>query len=120
MNGSTVVIVPPSGDMKAYIDSLELLRDYPLRSMAPGHGAVIEDPMGAVDWLIDHRLGRERKVVAGLEALGRADVDQLTPVVYDDVDPSIHHMARLSLTAHLIKLEREGRARREEEYWALD
>nr|MDJ0879956.1 MBL fold metallo-hydrolase [Halieaceae bacterium] len=120
MNGSTVVIVPPSGDMKLYIESLELLRDYPLQTMAPGHGAVIEDPEDAVTWLIGHRLKREKKVVAGLQELGTADLDALVKVVYDDVDESIHHMAKLSLTAHLIKLEQEHQAGRNvSDEWTL-
>jgi glyoxylase-like metal-dependent hydrolase (beta-lactamase superfamily II) len=120
MSGSTVVIVPPSGDMKAYIDSLILLRDYPIKSMGPAHGKVIDDPDAVVDWLINHRLQREQKVVDGLGQLGEASLDELVVVVYDDVDPGIHHMAKLSLTAHLIKLEQEGRARRnEQEAWNL-
>jgi glyoxylase-like metal-dependent hydrolase (beta-lactamase superfamily II) len=36
MNGSTVVIIPPGGDMQAYIGSLRLLLDYPLQRIAPG------------------------------------------------------------------------------------
>jgi len=120
MEGSTVVIVPPSGDMKAYIDSLKLLLDYPLQTMAPGHGGVITDPAAAVNWLVEHRLKRERKVVDGLRSLGRANLDELVVVVYDDVDPGIHHMAKLSLTAHLIKLEQDGRARCEDStHWSL-
>ena len=120
MEGSTVVIVPPSGDMRAYIDSLKLLLDYPLQTMAPGHGGVITDPTAAVNWLVEHRLKRERKVVDGLRSLGRANLDELVVVVYDDVDPGIHHMAKLSLTAHLIKLEQEGSARCEESaHWSL-
>ncbi len=120
MSGSTVVIVPPSGDMKAYIDSLRLLLDYPINSMAPGHGAVIDDPEAAVDWLIKHRLQREQKVVDGLQQLGTCSLDALVVQVYDDVDPGIHHMAKLSLTAHLIKLQREGRADQDEhEAWSL-
>jgi glyoxylase-like metal-dependent hydrolase (beta-lactamase superfamily II) len=120
MSGSTVVIVPPSGDMKLYIESLELLRDYPLSCMAPGHGALIEDPEATVDWLIGHRLKRESKVVGGLEKLGSADLEALVKVVYDDVDPDIHHMAKLSLTAHLIKLEQEHRAGRNvRDEWTL-
>ena len=120
MNGSTVVIVPPSGDMRAYIDSLKLLRDYPLQSMAPGHGDVITDPGAEVDWLIEHRLKREQKVVDCLQQLATGSLDELVLVVYDDVDPGIHHMARLSLTAHLIKLQQEGRAGVDEsERWSL-
>jgi glyoxylase-like metal-dependent hydrolase (beta-lactamase superfamily II) len=111
MNGSTVVIIPPSGDMKAYIDSLKLLLRYPLQFIAPGHGEVMEDSRAVVEWLVDHRLKRESKVIRGLQQLGRAPVDQLVKVVYDDVDTSLHKMAKLSLAAHLIKLRQEERAR---------
>ncbi|MEM1155932.1 MAG: MBL fold metallo-hydrolase [Pseudomonadota bacterium] len=108
MNGSTVVIVPPGGDMKAYIDSLKLLLNYPLTYIAPGHGDVMENPTAIVEWLVNHRLQREAKVVKGLKQLGRTAVDQLVKVVYDDVDTSLHKMAMLSLSAHLIKLEQES------------
>lgn len=120
MQGSTVVIVPPSGDMKAYIDSLRLLHSYPLQSMAPGHGVVIADPEEAVNWLVAHRLKRESKVVEGLRSLALANLDELVLVVYDDVDPGIHHMAKLSLTAHLIKLQQEGTAQQDaQQRWSL-
>ncbi len=119
MQGSTVVIVPPSGDMKLYIESLQRLLEYPVQSLAPGHGAVIEDPKGAVDWLVNHRMQREQKVLDGLTRLGECDLDALVKVVYDDVDQERHSMAKLSMTAHLIKLAAEGRARqREGERWA--
>lgn len=115
MNGSTVVIVPPSGDMKAYIDSLQLLLQYPLKYIAPGHGEVMEDSAAIVEWLVAHRLKREAKVVDGMRTLGEATVDELVTVVYDDVDVSLHEMAKLSLLAHLIKLEQEASASREGE-----
>jgi glyoxylase-like metal-dependent hydrolase (beta-lactamase superfamily II) len=110
MNGSTVVIIPPSGDMKAYIDSLQLLLDYPLQFIAPGHGDVMPQPTAVVDWLIKHRLMREQKVIDGLRQTGRAPLDTLVKVVYADVDTSLHKMAVLSLHAHLIKLQHEQRA----------
>lgn len=110
MNGSTVVIIPPGGDMKAYIESLQLLTEYPLKSIGPGHGEVIEDSLEAIEWLINHRLKRERKVVEKLTGLGRCALDDLVVQVYDDVDVSLHGMAKLSLTAHLIKLRQEDRA----------
>jgi glyoxylase-like metal-dependent hydrolase (beta-lactamase superfamily II) len=120
MQGSTVVIIPPSGNMKAYIESLQLLLDYPVRSLAPGHGAVIEDPEQAVSWLVDHRLKREQKVLDGLGQLGECDLDALVKVVYDDVDTSLHTMAKLSMSAHLIKLAAEGRAQQlQEDRWVL-
>ncbi len=110
MNGSTVVIVPPSGDMKAYIESLQLLLRYPLRLIAPGHGEVMEDSRAVVEWLVNHRLKREQKVIDGLRKTGRTSVDDLVVVVYDDVDKGLHKMAKLSLSAHLIKLRQENRA----------
>ena len=111
MNGSTVVIIPPSGNMKAYIESLQRLLDYPLQFIAPGHGDVMPEPKATVDWLVNHRLMREQKVIDGLRTTGRAPLDELVKVVYDDVDTSLHKMAQLSLSAHLIKLREENRAR---------
>ena len=121
MNGSTVVIVPPSGDMKAYIESLQLLLRYPLKFIAPGHGEVMEDSHAVVSWLVNHRLQREAKVIRGLQQLGRCSVDGLVEVVYDDVDTSLHKMAKLSLAAHLIKLRQENRALQhpQDESWEL-
>ena len=110
MNGSTVVIVPPSGDMKAYIESLQLLLRYQLKFIAPGHGELMEDSRAVVEWLVNHRLKREAKVIAGLQHSGRIPLDALVKVVYDDVDTALHKMAKLSLSAHLIKLQRENRA----------
>ncbi|MCB1841819.1 MAG: MBL fold metallo-hydrolase [Halioglobus sp.] len=121
MNGSTVVIIPPSGDMKAYIESLQRLLEYPLKFIAPGHGELMDNPSATVEWLVAHRLRRESKVVAGLHQLGRASVDQLVKVVYDDVDTSLHKMAMLSLSAHLIKLVQEKRAlhHAEDDAWEM-
>ena len=121
MNGSTVVIVPPSGDMKAYIESLQLLLRYPLKFIAPGHGEVLEDSRAVVAWLVNHRLQREAKVIRGLQQLGRSSVDELVVVVYDDVETSLHKMAKLSLAAHLIKLRQENRALQhpDDERWEL-
>jgi hypothetical protein len=49
-------------------------------------------------------------VVDSLRKIGRTPVDKLVKVVYDDVDTSLHKMAKLSLSAHLIKLQQEARA----------
>jgi len=121
MQGSTVVIIPPGGDMAAYIRSLRLLLEYPVQVIAPGHGALIEDSRREVDRLVRHRLLREAKVAGALGRLGESDPATLVKVVYDDVDPALHRWARLSMAAHLIKLEQEQRAARAEdpERWRL-
>lgn len=117
MNGSTVVIIPPSGDMAAYMRSLSLLLDYPVRQLAPGHGDLMADPQGVIGGLLAHRRAREAKVLGALQALGPADLDALVAAVYDDVPAAIHPIARLSLQAHLIKLEGEGIAGRDGAAW---
>ena len=112
MQGSTVVIAPPDGDMAAYLESLRRLPAlHPVvRAIAPGHGAVLPDPAAEVERLLAHRLGREAKVMGALAAAGHASVDELVPVVYDDVHEALHRVARLSLWAHLRKLAAEGAA----------
>ncbi|MEX2480275.1 MAG: MBL fold metallo-hydrolase [Gammaproteobacteria bacterium] len=110
MAGSTVVIVPPAGNMRDYIASLERMLDYAIDYVAPGHGDLINEPHAEIRRLIDHRLARERKIVETLSGVGKANIRELTPPVYDDVDPALHEWAALSLHAHLLKLEAEARA----------
>jgi glyoxylase-like metal-dependent hydrolase (beta-lactamase superfamily II) len=110
MQGATVVIIPPEGSMRDYLASLRRLQHMPVTSLAPGHGSVIPDAQAEISRVIAHRLGREAKVVAALSARSRATIDELVPVVYDDVPVSLHGWARHSLLAHAIKLVEEGRA----------
>jgi glyoxylase-like metal-dependent hydrolase (beta-lactamase superfamily II) len=112
MQGSTVVIAPPDGDMAGYLASLRLLHDLtpPMRAIAPGHGSVIEDPGAVVDDIVAHRLERQAKVADALATAGTGSVDDLLPVVYADVHEALHPVARFSLWAHLRKLGDEGRA----------
>lgn len=119
MNGSTVVIDPPDGNMKHYLESLARLKTLNLAAIAPGHGAVIDNPDEVVDWLINHRLEREAKVLAKLQAHPRLSLKNLTPFVYDDVDERLHPLAQRSLLAHLLKLETEKRAAQDDDRWAL-
>ena len=118
MNGSTVVIVPPGGSMQAYIASLRKLLDYDVTAVAPGHGEVIPDCRGEVEKLVRHRLMREHKVMSGLRKTGPATLDALVIVVYDDVDPALHEWAKMSMLAHLIKLQSEGSASVQHDVWA--
>jgi glyoxylase-like metal-dependent hydrolase (beta-lactamase superfamily II) len=114
MQGSTVVIGPPDGDMKVYLQSLARLQREPVTRIAPGHGTLIEDAQSEVARLIAHRLQREAKVVERVRRAGRATIDVLVASVYDDVDPRLHPVAKGSLLAHLLKLEADGRAARDD------
>jgi glyoxylase-like metal-dependent hydrolase (beta-lactamase superfamily II) len=117
IQGSTVVIDPPDGDMAAYLDSLESLLREPLDQLAPGHGTLIPQPHSAIQSLIQHRLRREAKVLASLPRQHAADLPTLVLRVYADVSSRLHPIAERSLLAHLLKLEAEGRARRSAEGW---
>ena len=117
LDGVTPVILPPDGDMAAYLESLERLRLYRPKAIAPGHGRVLSDPSRVIDGVIAHRARREAKVLKVLGTLGRARLDELLPKVYDDVRPELLPIARLSLEAHLIKLVREGRSGRDGDAW---
>jgi hypothetical protein len=66
-----------------------------------------------------HRLAREAKVLLSLAKLEQADLNTLTPVVYDDVSADRHPWARLTLEAHLIKLLREARVTELDGVWRV-
>ncbi len=119
MQGSTVVISPPDGDMTVYLESLERLLSLDLAALAPGHGHVIGKPHDEVRRLLAHRMKREQKVVAAFGHKNPATLDELLPFVYDDVPQRIHAVARRSLHAHLIKLAREGRVSEGNGSWRL-
>jgi glyoxylase-like metal-dependent hydrolase (beta-lactamase superfamily II) len=119
MQGSTVVISPPDGNMLAYFASLEKLLHLDIVALAPGHGRVIETPHEEVRRLVAHRLKREQKVVDALARSNDATLDELVPLAYDDVSPKLHPVARRSLHAHLLKLAAEGRANEVAERWTL-
>lgn len=113
MDGSTVVIAPPDGDMSVYLASLSRVAQLEpaIDVIAPGHGGLIEDPGAAIAAYVAHRLAREERVANVLAAARSATLDQLVPVVYDDVDEERHPIARRSLWAHLRKLTDDGRVR---------
>jgi len=119
MQGSTVVISPPDGDMQAYLQSLERLLALDIAALAPGHGHIIETPHDEARRLIAHRLKREQKVLDAFSKKNPATVEELVPIVYDDVPPRLHPVARRSLHAHLIKLGREGRVAETDGLWEV-
>ncbi|MCX7136036.1 MAG: MBL fold metallo-hydrolase [Proteobacteria bacterium] len=119
MQGSTVVISPPDGDMVAYLKSLESLLDLDIARVAPGHGHPIETPHAEAKRLIEHRLKREQKVIDAFSVSNPATLDELLPIVYADTPPRLHQVARRSLHAHLLKLAHDGRVERQGERWKL-
>jgi glyoxylase-like metal-dependent hydrolase (beta-lactamase superfamily II) len=114
MQGSTVIINPPDGDMRAYLASLERLLQEDVAIFAPGHGYLIGEPHRELRRLVQHRLKREGKVRDAIGRLGAPTLEEMLPLVYDDVPPRVHGAAARSLTAHLQKLLADGELRVQE------
>ena len=119
VQGSTVVI-PAShgGSLTAYLQSLRrMLQLNPGRAL-PAHGPVIEDPAALIEHYFAHRAQREAQVL-DLLAAGTSTVAALTAEIYPSISDDLRSMARESVLAHLMKLELEGRAIRDDDQWML-
>ena len=117
--GSTM-ITHPDGDMTAYLASLDRLIDLQPAILFPGHWDPVTDPMPKLREYREHRLERERQVVAALQS-GPADATELTRLVYaaEVSGEQLMKAAEMTLKAHLGKLEREGRVSREGTRYSL-
>jgi glyoxylase-like metal-dependent hydrolase (beta-lactamase superfamily II) len=104
----SVFISPDPGALAGYLAGLERLRGHGLEALAPGHGPPVYDVEGKLAQYIDHRLDRERRLIAALESGGRT-VDELLDEVWDDAPLVLRPAAAVTLAAHLDKLEEEGR-----------
>jgi glyoxylase-like metal-dependent hydrolase (beta-lactamase superfamily II) len=111
LGGSTTVIPPDDGDLADYLASLRRVLAMPVERLYPAHGPVLEPARPVIERYIAHRLERDGHILAALGA-GAETVAQVVERVYRDVAPALHPVARLSVTSHLVKLEREGRVRR--------
>jgi ribonuclease/clavin/mitogillin len=107
----TILIEPRDGDMQTYLLQLDRLASLSAHVALPAHGDPIDAPTALFRHYIAHRLARETKVLAAVEAGSESgsSIETLVPVAYADTSPMLWPIAALSLEAHLIKLQREGR-----------
>jgi glyoxylase-like metal-dependent hydrolase (beta-lactamase superfamily II) len=108
LGAGSVVLSPAAGALAAYLAALRRLRAMPLEVLCPGHGPPVRDPGAKLDEYVEHRLDRERRLVAALER-GLREEDDLLDAAWDDVPAVLRPAAALSLRAHLHKLHEEGR-----------
>ena len=110
----TVVIIPPEGSVKAYLQSLRRLLTMDVALMLPAHGPFITAPQAKLQEYIDHRLMREQQILATLQA-GLERIPAMVQQIYIGLDPQLFDFAEESVRAHLLKLEEEGRVAQREE-----
>jgi recombination protein RecT len=114
LNGSTTIINPPDGDMTAYLDSLDKLsRDcdaHEIDFILPAHGHVLGQAAQAIALLKAHRIKREAKVAAAMQARPGGTLQDWVALAYDDTHPRLWPIALRSLQAHVDRIEALRRA----------
>jgi recombination protein RecT len=114
LNGSTTVVDPPDGDMTAYLESLDNLlaacRQHGIEFILPAHGYVLGFAAEAIAHLKAHRLQREAKVVAAMQARPDGTLESWVELAYDDVPQRMWPVAQRSLLAHVQRIEALGLA----------
>jgi endoribonuclease LACTB2 len=106
---SSVVITPPDGDIREYLDSLRRLRTFPARLLLPAHGSVSARPHFVLDECVSHRHKREEQLVQALTA-GPRNVPDLAQEMYRGAPAEVMPYAEKQVLAGLLKLASEGRA----------
>jgi glyoxylase-like metal-dependent hydrolase (beta-lactamase superfamily II) len=108
MGWASSLVSPPDGDLTDFMASCARLRARPWDRFHPGHGAPVSDPAGRLDWLIEHRLGREAAILAEL-ADAPATAQDLARRIYTDIPAAVLPAAERNVFAHLVDLQ--GRSR---------
>lgn len=108
MAWSTTIVAPPSGSMRAYMESLAKLRAREDAIYWPGHGGPVRDPARFVRALQHHRRQREHSILARLAA-GDTRIGAIVAATYEGLDPRLVRAAGVSVLAHLEDLVARGR-----------
>ena len=115
---SSILIDPPEGHMRTYLDNLERLRNHGIRTLYPAHGPANRDGVALIDKFLEHRHEREQAIIKALEETSQG-LDDLLPKIYNDVPASAYPVASRSLLAGLIKLEEDRISCQDEAGWKL-
>ncbi|HEU4696881.1 MAG TPA: MBL fold metallo-hydrolase [Sphingomicrobium sp.] len=119
MGWSTTVVVPPDGDMAAYMASLDKLRQREDRVYYPAHGPPVTNPQQYVRHLMGHRMQREKQILKLVGEKPRP-IPEIVANAYPGLDPRLVIAAGGSVLAHLVDLERRGLVERQGELWTAD
>jgi glyoxylase-like metal-dependent hydrolase (beta-lactamase superfamily II) len=103
----SVFVAPDPGALSGYLRALERLAGLDLALICPGHGPLVLDAQAKLAEYREHRLDRERRLLAALGS-GRRSAEGLLDAAWSDVPAALRPAAAVTLAAHLDKLEEEG------------
>jgi glyoxylase-like metal-dependent hydrolase (beta-lactamase superfamily II)/8-oxo-dGTP pyrophosphatase MutT (NUDIX family) len=107
INSGSVVIAPPEGDMKTYLETLERMKNLPnLRFLCGSHGAAVPNAKGKIEEYIAHRLEREKQILEALQN-GAKTAREIVEQVYVGLKPELFKLAEKSVEAHLEKIKND-------------
>jgi ribonuclease/clavin/mitogillin len=107
INSSSVVIAPPDGNLKDYLQTLERLKNLPnLKFLCGSHGSAIFDAKSKIESYIAHRFERENQILAALQN-GAKTASEIVETVYVDLKPELVRLAEKTVAAHLEKIREE-------------
>jgi glyoxylase-like metal-dependent hydrolase (beta-lactamase superfamily II) len=118
MGWSTTVVVPPDGDMAAYMASLDKLRRREDRIYYPAHGPAVTNPQRYVRHLVGHRMQREKQILDLVRERPRP-IPEIVANAYPGLDPRLVTAAGGSVLAHLVDLERRGLVEHRGDAWTI-
>jgi glyoxylase-like metal-dependent hydrolase (beta-lactamase superfamily II)/8-oxo-dGTP pyrophosphatase MutT (NUDIX family) len=113
---STIVIDALPGSLDRYLKSLERIRELDAHTLFPGHGPPLIDPKKSVQQVLDHRAGREAKILDAVRE-GALHLEEIVRRAYADTPEADPRLAQLQSQAHLERLEAQGHLRRERDEW---
>ena len=119
MGWSTTVVFPPDGDMAAYMQSLDKLRQRDDRIYYPAHGPPVTNPQQYVRHLAGHRMQRETQILRLIRERAR-DIPDIVANAYPGLDPRLVTAAGGSVLAHLLDLQRRGLVQQQQDLWTAD
>jgi glyoxylase-like metal-dependent hydrolase (beta-lactamase superfamily II) len=114
----TIVLSEAPNALAQYLDSLLRLLALGPSMLLPGHGPRVDDGLAKIREYLDHRMARERQIVAALGE-GGATVDELVTKIYSATPPALIPLAARNVRAHLDRLQALGRAQPVGERWGL-
>ena len=109
MGWATSMVSPPYGDLTQFMASCRLLKTKEFDLFLPGHGDPVESPRERLNFLINHRLERERQIKETIKNATLTSLE-ITEIVYTDIDNSLIPAATRNVFAHLIDLSERGLA----------